>query len=77
MVTMESVGRRGEAFFRAKLTGKDLKDARDGEPLSLREGEELGKKHNDSDDGENTGKHRGGLHCLEVVYRGSQREEHN
>lgn len=47
--------------------GEDLKDARDGEPLSLREGEELGDKHEDADDGENTGKHRGGLHCLEVV----------
>lgn len=30
------------------LTGKELKDARDGEPLSFAEGEELSNKHKDA-----------------------------
>lgn len=39
------------------LTGKELKDARDGEPLSLLEGEELSHKHKDAQDGEYTSEH--------------------
>uniref|UniRef100_A0A3P9PQM4 Germ cell associated 1 n=1 Tax=Poecilia reticulata TaxID=8081 RepID=A0A3P9PQM4_POERE len=34
----------------------------------------LSDKHEQADDGENAGEHGGGLHCLEVVCRGSQRE---
>lgn len=34
------------------LTGDELKDARDGEPLSFAEGEELSHKHKDAQDGE-------------------------
>lgn len=34
--------------------GKELKGTRDGEPLSLGEGEELSHKHKDSNDGEYT-----------------------
>lgn len=56
------------------LTGKELKDARDGEPLSFAEGEELSHKHKDAQDGEYTSKHGAGLHCLEVICRGRQRE---
>lgn len=56
------------------LTGDELKDARDGEPLSFVEGEELSHKHKDAQDGEYTSEDWAGLHCLEVVCRGSQRE---
>lgn len=52
-----------------------MEDAGDGEPVSLRQGEELSDKHEEADDGENAGEHGGGLHCLEVVCRGSQREQ--
>lgn len=34
------------------LTGDELKDARDCEPLSFAEGEELSHKHKDAQDGE-------------------------
>lgn len=57
------------------LTGEELKDARDGEPLSFGEGEELSHEHEDSQDGEYTSEDRAGLHCLEVICRGSQRED--
>lgn len=56
------------------LTGKGLEDARDGEPLSFAEGEELSHKHEDAQDGEYTGEHSAGLHCLEVICRGRQRD---
>lgn len=56
------------------LTGKELKDARDGEPLSFAEGEELRHEHEDAQDGEYASEHGAGLHCLEVICRGSQRE---
>lgn len=56
------------------LTGEELEDAGDGEPLSFAEGEELSHKHKDAQDGEYTSKYRAGLHCLEVICRGSQRE---
>lgn len=56
------------------LTSNELEDARDGEPLSFAEGEELSHEHKDAQDGEDAGKDRGGLHRLEVVCRGSQRE---
>lgn len=56
------------------LTGKELEDARDGEPLAFVKGEELSHKHKDAQDAEYAGEHRAGLHCLEVICRGSQRE---
>lgn len=56
------------------LTSNELEDARDGEPLSFAEGEELSHEHKDAQDGEDAGEDRGGLHRLEVVCRGSQRE---
>lgn len=37
--------------------GKELKDAGDGEPLSLWEGEELSHEHEDAQDGEYTSEH--------------------
>lgn len=57
-----------------RLTGEQLEDARDGEPLPLFQGEELSHKHKDAQDGEYTSEHRTGLHCLEVICRGSQRK---
>lgn len=56
------------------LTGKELEDARDGEPLAFLKGEELSHKHKDAQDAEYASEHRAGLHCLEVICRGSQRE---
>lgn len=56
------------------LTGKGLEDARDGESLSFAEGEELSHKHKDAQDGEYTSEHSAGLHCLEVICRGRQRD---
>lgn len=47
--------------------GKELKEARDGEPLSFAEGEELSHKHKDAQDGKYTSEHGAGLHCLEVI----------
>lgn len=58
------------------LTSNELEDARDGEPLPFAEGEELSHEHKDAQDGEDAGEDRRGLHCLEVVCRGSQRERH-
>lgn len=56
------------------LTGKELEDAGDGEPLAFVKGEELSHKHKNAQDAEYAGEHRAGLHCLEVICRGSQRE---
>lgn len=56
------------------LTSSELENARDGEPLSFAEGEELSDEHEDAQDGEDAGEDRGGLHRLEVVCRGRQRE---
>uniref|UniRef100_A0A3Q1AM58 Germ cell associated 1 n=1 Tax=Amphiprion ocellaris TaxID=80972 RepID=A0A3Q1AM58_AMPOC len=40
-------------------------------------GEKLSQEHEDSQDGEYAGEDRAGLHCLEVICRGSQREKHS
>lgn len=56
------------------LTCEELKDAGDGEPLSFGEGKELSHEHEDAQDGEDAREHGAGLHRLEVVCRGSQRE---
>lgn len=64
-----------EAGGERLLTGQELEDAGDGEPLSFGEGEELSDEHKDAQDGEYTGQDGAGLHCLEVLCRGRQREQ--
>jgi len=66
LVLMEAVCVDGGCDHDAEA-GKELKDARDGEPLSFAEGEELSHKHEDAQDGEYTSKDRAGLNCLEVI----------
>lgn len=47
--------------------GQELKDAGDCEPLSFGEGEELSRKHKNSNSGEYACKHRAGLHRMEII----------
>lgn len=47
-------------------SGQELEESREGEPLALGEGEELGYEHQDGNDGKDTGEYRAGLHRLEV-----------
>lgn len=53
LIGVEAVCVDGGCDHDAK-TGKELKDASDGEPLSFLQGEELSHKHKDAQDGEYT-----------------------